>query len=137
MNKKQEIIKLYYEDDMKIIDIANAVQVSRAYISQVIKLDSRYNDKKEMQKEATQKRKKEYTNNRMKKLREEKRQQDAFIKQQHLQATQELSYGRAIISNRAFRNWNASIYKYNSKSKSYKLRKDILVGLDVPKTIKW
>lgn len=137
MDKKQEIIKLYYENDAKIIDIANNLKVSRAYISKIIKLDSRYAGKKQKQKEATQKRKKEYTNNRMKIIREIERQQDSFLKQQHLQATQELSSSRNVISNRAFRNWNSSIYTYNVKLKSYKLQKDIVTGSDVPNIIKW
>lgn len=137
MDKKQEIIKLYYENDAKIIDIANSLKVSRAYISKIIKLDSRYTSKKQKQKEATQKRKKEYTNNRMKIIREIERQQDSFLKQQHLQATQELSSSRNVISNRAFRNWNSSIYTYNVKLKSYKLQKDIVTGSDVPNIIKW
>lgn len=137
MSKKQEIIDLYYENNMKIIDIANTVQVSRSYISQIIKSDSRYKDKKEKQREATKKRKKEYTNRKMKQIREQKLRQDAFLRQQHLQATQELSTSRSTISNRVFRNWNASIYKYHNKSRSYKLRKDIVTGVDVPKTIKW
>lgn len=137
MNKKQEIIRLYYENDIKIVDIANDLKVSRAYISKIIKLDSRYASKKREQKEATQKRKKEYTNNKMRITREIKRQQDAYVKQQHLQATRELSSGRKVISNRAFRDWNSSIYAYNAKSKSYKLRKNIVTGADVPITIKW
>lgn len=49
----------------------------------------------------------------------------------------ELSGGRKTISNRAFRNWNSSIYKYNEKNQSYQLKSGINVGADVPKTIKW
>ncbi len=137
MSKKQEIIELYYENDMKIIDIANTVQVSRAYISKIIKNDIRYKNKKDRQKAETQKRKKIYTNNKMKKIRQEKRQQYAFMKQQHLQDIQELSSSRNAISNRVFRNWNSSIYQYKDKTKAYHLKKGIIVGNDVPKKIKW
>ena len=59
------------------------------------------------------------------------------LKQAHIQATMELSGGRKTISNRAFRNWNSSIYKYNEKNQSYQLKRGINVGADVPKTIKW
>ena len=137
MSKKQEIIELYYENDMKIIDIANTVQVSRAYIYKIIKNDIRYKNKKDRQKAETQKRKKIYTNNKMKKIRQEKRQQYAFMKQQHLQDIQELSSSRNAISNRVFRNWNSSIYQYKDKTKAYHLKKGIIVGNDVPKKIKW
>ena len=137
MSKKQEIIELYYENDMKIIDIANTVQVSRAYISKIIKNDIRYKNKKDRQKAETQKRKKIYTNNKMKKIRQEKRQQYAFMKQQHLQDIQELSSSRNAISNMVFRNWNSSIYQYKDKTKAYHLKKGIIVGNDVPKKIKW
>jgi len=61
----------------------------------------------------------------------------AILKQAHEQASRELSGGRKLISNRAFRDWNPSIYKYNEKSKSYVLRKEINVGPDVPKRINW
>ena len=49
----------------------------------------------------------------------------------------ELSGGRKTISNRAYRDWNTSIYNYNEKSKSYVLKKEVTVGADVPKRIKW
>ena len=55
----------------------------------------------------------------------------------HEQARRELSGGNRPISNRAFRNWNTSIYKFNEKSSSYVLKKGINVGADVPKRIKW
>ena len=55
----------------------------------------------------------------------------------HIQASIELSDGRKEISNRAFRDWNSSIYKYDKKGKSYVLKKEIITGIDVPKRIKW
>ena len=61
----------------------------------------------------------------------------AILKQAHEQASRELSGGKKPISNRAFRDWNPSIYKYNSKSQSYVLKKGIVVGSDVPKRINW
>ncbi len=136
MDKKLQILKFYYEDDMKIIDIANSVKVSRAYISKVIKDDERYQVKKDRQKEETRQRKKQYTNYKMKQIREEKSKQEAFLKQQHLQASRELSGGRVTISNRAFRDWNSSIYQYNKKTNAYHLKKGIITGFDVPKKIK-
>ena len=71
MDKKQEILKLYYDDNLKIIDIVETIKVSRAYISKVIKTDGRYQAKKDRQKEETRERKKQYTKYKMKQIREE------------------------------------------------------------------
>lgn len=73
----------------------------------------------------------------MQKTREIKYRENAMLKQQHIQATQELSGGNSTISNRAFRKWNSSIYRYNSKSKTYNLIKGINVSKDVPRKIDW
>lgn len=62
-----------------------------------------------------------------------KYREEAILKQQHIQATQELSGGKSTISNRAFKKWNSSIYRYNSKSKTYNLIKGINISKDVPK----
>ena len=55
----------------------------------------------------------------------------------HEQASMELSGGKRPMSNRAFRDWNSSIYKYNNKNRSYELKKGITAGADVPKRINW
>ena len=61
----------------------------------------------------------------------------AVLKLLHDQASRELSASRNYIDNRAFKRWNSSAYEYNSKTKSYVLKKGIIAGADVPKTIKW
>lgn len=61
----------------------------------------------------------------------------AILRQAHEQASRELSGGRKPINNRAFRDWNPSIYKYDKKTKSYILKKNIIAGADVPKRINW
>lgn len=59
-----------------------------------------------------------------------------YLKQLHKQDSQELSL-RKPIGNVAYRNWNSSVYKYNSKTKSYHLKRGIITGADVPKKVKW
>ena len=54
-----------------------------------------------------------------------------------IDASKELSGGKKYISNRAFRNWNTSIYRYDRKTKSYKLKNNINVSKDIPRRIKW
>lgn len=137
MNKKDEIIKLYYDNNEKIINICNNLNVSRAYITKVIKVDNRYYSKKQALKDETKSRKKEYTKIKMRQSRADKSIEEAILKQQHIQASLELSSGNKTIGNRAFKNWNSSIYRYDDKTKSYKLKSNIVAGYDVPKKIKW
>ena len=47
MNKKDEILKLYYEEHLKQQEKDQKVEVSQGYVSQVIKTDKRYNDNRE------------------------------------------------------------------------------------------
>ena len=47
LNKKDEILKFYYEEHLIQQDIAEKVEVSQGYVSQVIKTDKRYNSNKE------------------------------------------------------------------------------------------
>ncbi len=137
MGKKEEILKLYYDENEKIINISNNVNVSRAYITKVIKEDDRYYLKKQAQKDETRNRKKEYTKIKMRKSREEKSREEAILKNQHIQASLELSGGNKKIGNRSFRDWNSSIYRYDNKTKSYRLKSNIVATYDVPKKIKW
>lgn len=139
MENKELIIKLYFIDRLTATNIAKELNVSNAYITKIIKQDSRYYEEKEKRKEENKEKHIEKT----KKYINFKRKHTSFdveyalLKQAHEQASRELSGGRKPISNRAFRNWNPSIYKYNEKSKSYVLRKGINVGADVPKRINW
>lgn len=137
MEKKQEILKLYYEDNVKIVDIVKEVKVSRAYISKIITVDERYRAKKIEEKEKTRKRKKEYTYYKMKEIREEKAKQNAYVKEQHLQATRELSRSETAISNRALLKWNASAYKYNSRKNCYEFDKRLIRSYALPKYMKF
>ena len=60
------------------------------------------------------------------------------MKTKHYQASIELS-GRKTISNRAFRNWNSSIYRFHKKTNEYRVKEEMLnkVSYAVPKKIKW
>lgn len=85
MSKKQDILNLYYEQNINIAKIVDEVQVSRPYITKVIKSDERYMLKKEKQKGETRQRKKAYTKRKMQKTREIKYHENAMLKQQHIQ----------------------------------------------------
>ena len=136
---KDEIIKKYFQDKMKQIEIAKELNISKYKVSRVVTKDPRYKEEKERRKEANRRKNREETKEYINKERKKKKDDVGYaqLKQAHIQATAELSGGRKTISNRAFRDWNTSIYEYDSKSQSYKLKKGINAGIDVPKTIKW
>lgn len=136
--KKQEIIKeLYFSEKYNQKCIAEKLNVSNKYVSKVLLNDNRYKEEKERRKMLSKKKHKQRTIDYIKKKRTSNIDLGyEQLKQMHIQASQELS-GRKTMSNRAFRNWNSSIYKYNEKTKSYHLKKGIATGADVPKKINW
>ncbi len=136
MKNKQKILDYYYNLKNKPSEIATKLQVSRAYVTKVIKNDKRYVDEKNKRIKENQIKNQKKTNEYMKKKREEKRELESIIQKQHIQASMELSENHGI-SNRAYRDWNKSIYKYNKKTSSYVLDKNINAGFTVPKTILW
>lgn len=135
---EDEILKRYFKDKMRQIDIAIELNISKYKVSRVVTKDSRYNKEKERRKLSSEQKHKEKTIDYIKSKRRTKIQDEVYqqLQQLHRQASQELS-GRKTISNIAYRNWNTSAYKYNDKTKSYHLRNGIIAGFDVPRKIKW
>ena len=136
MNKRQEIIDLYYEKGFIQTEIAEKLNVSKAYITKIIKTDIRYMKEKETRKNKNRKKNKELTKIYIRNKKEKDKILNDCLKKQHIDATMELS-SKHCISNRSFRNWNKSIYEYNPKNKTYILKKKITVTEDVPKRIDW
>lgn len=135
---KDKIKKLYFNEKYTQVDIAKEIQVSTNYVSKVLKSDERFEREKEIRKEINKKK----HNKQIQKKVEEKRRLNKIndylvLKTMHDQASRELSGGRKPISNKAFRDWNTSVYRYDYKTKSYVLRKGINVGADVPKRVNW
>lgn len=135
---ENKILDMYFKEKMKQIDIATKLGVSKYKVLRVISKDPRSKEEKENRKIENKKKNIEYTKSYMKQ-KWANREQDNFavVKNMHDQAVRELSGAKNHISNRAFRNWNSSIYKYNTRTKSYVLKKDITVGADVPRKIDW
>lgn len=105
-------------------EIAKELKISNAYITKIIKKDPRYIDEKNFRKSQNKIKNvvetKEYINQK----RSINSILDSYMKKQHIQASIELS-GRSSISNRAYRKWNSSAYKYNDKTKTYNLKRNI------------
>lgn len=139
MIDKEEILKLYFIEKCKQIEIVKILGVSKSTVNRIIMSDDRYAEEKiRRQNENKLKNRKETINyiNKSRKSRSYDREYEN-LKRQHLEASRELSGGKKSISNKAFRDWNPSIYKYNEKSKCYVLKKGITTGADVPKRISW
>lgn len=138
MSKKHEIITLYFEKKMSAIEISKNINVTQSYITKIIKQDSRYDSEKQRRKNKTRKRHNKINRENMRKVRKETSIAYEVLKAQHYQASCELS-GRKTINNRAFRNWNSSIYRFHERSKEYRVKEEMKdkISYAVPKKIKW
>lgn len=140
MSNKEKIIDLFFNKKLSIIEIAEKLNITKQYVSKIARQDLRYTqereNRKQKNKEKQKKRVKDYIYNKRKKERQERL--NAMVEIQHIQASMELS-GRNTINNRAYRNWNSSIYEYHNKTKDYRVKKDYedKVSYAVPKKIKW
>lgn len=140
MSNKEKIIDLFFNKRLSIVEIAEKLNITKQYVSKIARQDLRYTqereNRKQKNKEKQKKRVKDYIYNKRKKERQERL--NAMIEMQHIQASMELS-GRNTINNRAYRNWNSSIYEYHNKTKDYRVKKDYedKVSYAVPKKIKW
>lgn len=139
MVDKDSILELFFSKKYKQTEIVKLLNISKSTVNRIIISDERYlEEKTRRQNENRAKNKKEtinYITNQRKLIARDVTYE--IMKNQHEQATRELSGGRKPIGNRAYRDWNTSIYKFNEKTKSYVLKKGINVGADVPKRIKW
>ena len=138
MSKKDEIITLYFEHKMAAIEISKQINVAQSYITKVIKQDSRYIIEKQRRKDENKIKQKNFNKENMRKVRKNNSISNEFLQAQHYQASCELS-GRKTINNRAFRNWNSSIYRFHEKTQEYRVKEEVKdkISYAIPKKIKW
>lgn len=138
MNKQERIKELYFNKEYTQKKIAEILNTSTKYVSRILLNDDRYKNEKEQRKSIAKERHRKRTIDYIKNKRMSKNidLEYEYLKQLHKQDSQELSL-RKTIGNIAYRKWNSSIYKYNSTTKSYHLKKGIITGADVPKKVKW
>ena len=137
LNKKDEILRLYYEEHLRQQDIAQKVEVSQGYVSQVIKTDKRYNDNRETKHKASIIKKAIYNKEYYKTYKRPKKEDNSYQEMQAQLAkdTTELSYqNRYNMSDYDFIKCNSSAYHRNSKG-NLSLVKGLTVGFDVPRTV--
>ena len=135
MSNKDRIIDLYFNEKYKPTEIAKALNISNAYITKIIKKDPRYIDEKTSRKLENKTKNISETKKYIKQQRENNSILEAYMRQQHIQATMELSGGHGI-NNRAFRKWNSSAYNYNDKKKCFVFNKRLGRSYAVPKYVK-
>ena len=135
INSKNYILDKYYNEHEKPTIIAKELNVDPSYITKIIKKDARYEQEKEYRTQISKENRKiaqrEWIRN--KRQNENDKQLFEFVKQQHIEASKELSYSFEI-SDLAYRKWNSSAYHRNSKGNLVIDRK-LKVGSDVPKSI--
>ncbi len=138
MSKKDEIITLYFEEKMNTIEISKKMNVVKSYISKVLKQDARYNTEKQRRKDENKIKRKNFNKENMRKVRKNNTIANEILRVQHYQASCELS-GRKTINNRAFRDWNSSIYRFHDRTKEYRVKEEMKdkISYAVPKKIKW
>ena len=135
--QKDKILNLFYIEHLKVKEIAEKTSVTSAYVTKVIKIDSRYKEEKNFRKEKSKEKRKQDQNNFIKQKRENKRIQDnyEFVQSQHIQASMELSKSKKLTDEN-YRKWNTSAYKYNPSKHRYEFDESLGRAADVPKYIK-
>ena len=136
MEIEEEILNLYFIKKMKQKDISDILKISKYKVSRTVSKHGDYHREKEDRKKKNSERHRQETIKNIYIKRNNKQIEDAVLKLQHIQASQELSNNKQI-SNRAFKEWNSSIYRYNPKNKTYKLKSGINFTSDVPRKINW
>ena len=134
---KENIISNYYIKHQKVKEISEELGVSTAYITKIIKQDTRYSNEKQYRKERSKSKRKIDQNKFIKHKREKQRIEDNYsaLQAQHAQASRELSKSKHL-SNENYRKWNYSAYKYNPSRKRYEFDEKLGRSIDVPKYIK-
>ena len=134
---KENIINLFYNEHLKVNEIAQQEDVSPAYITKVVKQDSRYIQEKERRKEISSKKRKNAQNQYIKTKRENKRIEDNYsvVQEQHRQASRELSKS-GHLSNENYRKFNISAYHYNPSKRRYEFDENLGRSYAIPKYIK-
>lgn len=134
---KEQIIKYFFNEHLKVKGIAEIMNVSSSYITRIIKQDKRYSEEKEYRYNKSKEKRKLDQNNFIKHKREQKMIDDnyAFVQEQHKQAVLELSKSKHL-SDESYRKWNISAYRYNPSKHRYEFDEKLGRSADVPKYIK-
>ena len=138
-SRKAEILKMYFIDKLKPVDIAKKLDISKSAVTQVLKKDKRYMQTKQERKIKNQNKHieetKEYIKTKRKIAQFKNNADDLILENMHNQASVELSKPKKM-TNMVYRNWNKSAYFYNEKKKRFEFKEELGRSADVPKYIK-
>lgn len=135
--KKDKILNLFYNEHLQQIDIAKMLNVSKQYVSRIVKADSRYESAKENKIQVNAIKRQEYLKEYFKNYKRPKQEDNTYeqLKAQQNQDSLELSYNNSgYINDYAFAKWNLGAYHRNKKGNLI-LNRGLSIGFDVPKTI--
>ena len=136
-DRKEKILDLFFNEHLKQINIAQILDVSKQYVSKILKADSRYAEAKQNKLKENAIKRKEYLTEYFKTYQRPKDEDNSYeqMKAQQNQDSLELSYyNSGYINDYAFAKWNLSAYHRNKKGNLI-LNKDLKVGFDVPRTV--
>lgn len=136
---REKILDMYFNKQMKSVDIANTLGIAQSTVTRTLQKDKRYIKEKELRKENNRKRHvnetKEYIKNTRAINQFSNRVDKAMLDNLHNQDMAELSY-KSKLSDMAYRNWNISAYTYDKDKKRFVFRDELGRSADVPKYIK-
>lgn len=139
MDKKEQILDLYFNKHLKQTEIAEKVNASQQYISKIIKKNERYENEKSSRKSINAEKRKiaqaEYQKSYVRK-KEKDIAYEQLLEQQRQDAI-ELSYNPHPLSDYAFKKANSSIYTYDSIRNQFIMIRGIKAGFNAPKRIKY
>ena len=137
---KQEILKLYYEEHKRPVDIAPIINKSPQYVSKVARKDTRYESEKEYRHNKSLEKKriynKEYNKKYIRNSKEKEERELYYALLAMINRDNELLSTKTEMSDINFAKWNRSVYEYAKKSSSLVLKKGINATFDVLKTIR-
>lgn len=138
MERKEQILDLYFNHHLQQTEISKQLQVSQQYISKIVKKDERFKTEKDYRKSQNAEKRKVYQKEYQKNYIRKKEEDLSF---QQLQAqlaldSKELSYSPHNLSTYALKKANSSIYAYDKKRNQYVMLKGIKSSIDLPKRIK-
>lgn len=122
MEKTAIIIDLYFIQKKKTSEIADIVNVTPGYISQIIAKDKRYKKEKQKRKDEQLRKRREIQKTQIYSTRKSKHTDYntniQILQEMHNQDVSELSEHKSI-GNQALRKWCSSVYKFNSNKNRY------------------
>ncbi len=134
-DKTSKIQSLYFEKHLKQCEIAKQLNVSKQYVSKIVKENEAYPFEKQRRQIENKIKNTEQTKHIMREKREREKMQTAFLKLQHKQATEELSAHKRLL-NIDYKKFNSSAYRYNKKNNTYELLEELNCSYDVPTKIR-